>query len=122
MKITLKGVPPSLNQTAGRKNRWDYIENKKEWTRAAHYACKASPDRPQEPFPKAMVRIDYFFKDARRHDADNYSGKYFMDGLTTAGVIKDDDLSHISVSIHGHIDRKNPRTEITVVKMWEETE
>lgn len=121
MKIVLKGVPPSLNQTAGRKNEWDYRKNKKVWTGAVHMACIAAPDRPKEPLTEALVRVDYYFPSARRHDADNYSGKYLFDGLTSAGVIVDDDLAHICTAISGHVDRKNPRTEITVVKMWEET-
>lgn len=121
MKIVLKGTPPSLNQIAGRKNEWDYRKNKKVWTNAVHMACMASAERPKVPFTQAMVRIDYYFSSARRHDADNYSGKYLLDGLTTAKVIVDDDLAHICTAIHGHVDRANPRTEITVVKMWEET-
>lgn len=117
MRITIKGVPPSLNQTAGRQNVWAYRTNKKVWTDTVYFACMNAKDRPKEPLPFALVRIDYYFNSARRHDADNYSGKYLLDGLTKAGVIVDDDLAHIATAIHGHIDRKNPRTEITVMEM-----
>ena len=117
MKIVLKGVPPSLNQTSGRQNPWSYRSNKRAWTEAVQLACKAAPGRPVAPYTKALVRIDYYFSSARRHDADNYSGKYLLDGLTRAGVIADDDLAHISTAIHGHVDRQRPRTEITVIAL-----
>lgn len=119
MKITLKGTPPSLNKFMGRKNEWDYRAEKTNWTRAVLYAAKAAKDRPAQPLEKAEVRIDYFFRTAVRHDADNYCGKFLLDGLTKAKIIADDDFAHISLTVHGHIDRQNPRTEITVTKMWE---
>ena len=75
--------------------------------------CKTIPHGP--PPDKAMVRIDYYFPDRRRHDADNYCGKLLLDGLTKAGVIADDDFAHISLSVHGYVDRTNPRTEINVL-------
>lgn len=119
MKITVKNTPPSLNKFMGRKNEWDYRAAKTNWTRAVLYAARAAKDRPEQPLEKAFVRIDYFFKTAVRHDADNYCGKFLLDGLTKAKVIADDDFGHISLTVHGHIDRENPRTEITVTRMWE---
>ena len=65
----------------------------------------------------ARVTITYFFPTRARHDADNYSGKYLLDGLTIAGVIVDDDLKHISTTIRGEYDKDNPRTEIEVEEL-----
>lgn len=117
MKIVLRGTPPSMNAFAGRENVWEYRKAKEYWTRLVWSKCLN--DR-QKKFEHAMVRIDYWFDSSRRHDADNYAGKFLLDGLTKAGVIADDDLAHISTSIHGHVDRENPRTEITVTRMWDE--
>jgi len=117
VKITLKGVPPSLNATAGRKNVWQYRQDKNAWTSAVYLTCKACKDRPAQPFQKARVEITYFFPTRARHDADNYAGKYLMDGLTQAGVIIDDDLAHISTLIAGDYDKHNPRTEIRIIEM-----
>lgn len=114
MRITLKGIPPSLNVTAGRQNVWEYRQNKATWTQAVYMKCKACKDRPAAPYEKAKVTITYYFGDRRRHDADNYAGKYLLDGLTKAGVIVDDDLKHITTTIVGEYDKANPRTEITV--------
>ena len=114
MRIILKGIPPSLNVTAGRKNVHEYRRNKAMWTQAVYMKCKASKERPKQPFEKARVTITYYFGDRRRHDADNYAGKYLLDGLTKAGVIVDDDLKHITTTIVGEYDKANPRTEIEV--------
>lgn len=116
IKLTLKGVPPSLNRFAGRENAWEYRKTKTEWTDAVFWAIKAQGTRLPKPFDRAVVTITYFFPDNRRHDADNYSGKFLLDGLTRGGVIVDDDLKHITPIIEGEIDRKNPHTEIRVVE------
>ena len=39
---------------------------------------------------------------------------------TKAGAIKDDDFSHIALVVYGHVDKVDPRTEITVTRMWAE--
>ena len=119
MTIVLPGVPPSLNATAGRKNVWAYREAKAEWTRRVWGACMAHKNRPKEPWEKSLVEITYYFPDRRRRDADNYAGKYLLDGLKKAGVIVDDDLNHISTVIHGDYDKDNPRTEIAISTMQE---
>ena len=118
MKIVLKGVPPSLNRFAGRLNNWEYRNAKKHWTDAVQWACRV--EKVRETPEKALVRIDYFFPDNRRHDADNYCGKLLLDGLTKAGAIKDDDFSHIALVVYGHVDKVDPRTEITVTRRWAE--
>ena len=117
MKIILEGVPPSCNRFNGRKNIWAYRRAKEEWTAIVCALCRSCPERPKAPWKKALVRIDYFFPDKRRRDEDNYSGKLFMDGLTRAGVIADDSFWVISKAIHAHLDRNNPRTEITIISL-----
>lgn len=120
MTIVLKGVPPSLNVMAGRQNVWEYRKTKALWTNAVKMTCMASAERPREPFEKAVVEITYFFPTQGRHDADNYAGKFLLDGLTKAGVIVDDDLKHISTMIRGGYDKVNPRTEIVITEIKEE--
>ena len=117
MKVILKGIPPSLNKTAGRNNTWEYRNSKKLWTQAVWTACRANKDRPKEPYQYALVEITYYFPTRARHDADNYAGKFLLDGLTKAKVIVDDDLKHIRTMIIGDHDPKNPRTEINVIEL-----
>ena len=114
MRIILKGVPPSLNRFAGRKNEHEYRAEKERWTRAVYYTAKASKDRPAEPWEHADVEIMYYFPDRRRRDPDNYSGKFLLDGLTKANVIVDDSMDHIRLHIGGDVDRREPRTVITI--------
>ena len=119
MRITLKGVPPSLNRFAGRQHSWEYRDAKSYWTQLVWAASRASKDRPAKPMEKADVEILYYFPTRSRHDADNYSGKFLLDGLTKAGVIVDDDLAHIRTHIAGDYDKREPRTVITVKEVEE---
>ena len=114
MRITLRGCPPSLNQFAGRENANEYRAAKSQWTRTVFYTARACKDRPAEPYQLADVEIMYYFPTRGRHDADNYAGKFLLDGLTKAGVIVDDDMSHIRLHIAGGYDKRQPRTVITV--------
>lgn len=112
MRIELNGTPPSLNKFAGRENSWEYREEKSAWTQKVWAACLSA--RPKKPYERSVVTITYFFPTAARHDADNYAGKFLLDGLTKAKVIVDDDLKHIITVIRGEVDRKNPHTVIEV--------
>ena len=115
IRITLKGVPPSLNRFAGRMNTNEYRHEKKIWTDAVGWSVKAIKDRPPT-FQKANVYILYYFPTAGRHDPDNYAGKFLLDGLTQAGVIADDRFGCIKLHLDGAVDRDNPRTVITVTE------
>lgn len=112
IRIVLKGVPPSLNRFAGRQNSNEYRHEKKTWTDAVAWSVKGQ--RPSKPYDKASVEILYYFPDGRRRDPDNYSGKLLLDGLTQAGIIADDSFAHITLHVAGAVDKREPRTVITV--------
>lgn len=62
-------------------------------------------------------RIDFitYFKTNRRHDLDNISPKFILDGFVEAGLIADDDYKHIeSLTIRCGIDKDNPRMEFVI--------
>ena len=80
MKITVPAIPPSLNRFAGRKNDREYQAKKREWKDLVYCLCIP---KPKKALDKAIVTIIYYFKDKRRRDPDNYSGKMIMDGITT---------------------------------------
>lgn len=109
MKFIIPKIPPTINKFIGRTNIWEYQKVKKEWRDLCTYL-----DKPARPFEKASVVITFYFKDKRRHDADNYQ-KFLLDGLVDAGIIIDDDFEHITVTCRGDYDRQEPRTEIEVV-------
>ena len=107
---TIPMIPPSLNKYAGRENAWEYRHAKAEWRDICCAYCR--PKRPPPVF--AAVQITYYFRDRRRHDADNYC-KLLLDGLVAAGVITDDDFAHISLSLAAGYDKDNPRVVVEVL-------
>ena len=117
IRIVLPGVPPSLNRYAGRENTNEYRRDKKDWMAIVGWAVKGH--RPKEPFGRAKVEILYYFRDKRRHDPDNYSGKFLLDGLREAGVISDDCFGKVTLHLDGAVDREHPRTVITVTEVIE---
>ena len=75
------------------------------------FCCKPIP---KKPITKAKVTLKYYFKDKKRRDPDNYSGKFILDGLVKSGVIKDDSFNNISLALEAGYDKDNSRTEIIV--------
>ena len=104
-----------MNQIAGKSDPWTYRKAKQEWTEKVFFIARTAKDRPKEPYDKADVYILYHFPDKRRRDADNYCGKFLLDGLTKAGVIVDDSFNHISLHIDGTTGKPS-RTEITIIE------
>ena len=109
-KYIIPMLPPSLNKFAGRQNVWEYRQLKQEWKQAICLFCRV---RPKAPLEKAVVSIHYVFPDRIRRDPDNYSGKMILDGLTAAGVIKDDSFSCIELKLSAEVG-KGGQTVITV--------
>lgn len=118
MKITVNAIPPSNNQFMGNSHsHYEYHRVKEEW----HWLIKAAiKERPGKPYEKSKVTITYFFKDKRRRDPDNYSGKFILDALTKEGIISDDSFDAVTLVLaKGEPDNKNPRTEIEVKEITE---
>ncbi len=118
-KYIIKKIPPSNNQFIGRNARWKYQEIKKQW---AGMICLICRPKPSQPLEKAVVTLTYYFKDKRRRDPDNYSGKMILDGLVRSGILQDDSFSNIDLVLRGDYDKNNPRTEIEISernKQWQ---
>ena len=110
---TIPDIPPSLNKYAGRENVWAYRADKKQWQALCAAYCRP---KPSEPIKKCVVRITYFFRTMQRHDPDNYSGKFILDGLREAGIIEDDSFKNVELHLCGSYDKENPRTEIMIME------
>lgn len=115
-RYIISDIPPSNNKFLGRENRWEYQNIKKQWAELIAVYCRP---RPEEPLPKAVVTLVYHFKDNRRRDPDNYSGKMILDGLTKAGIIADDSFSCIDLQLRAICDKKGI-TEIFVQEIADE--
>ena len=92
-----------------------------DWRPMARKALKDYPKakrRNGEDDQAVIKAVEFALKmqDAypNAHDADNYAGKFLLDGLTKAGVIVDDDMAHIRLHIGCDYDKANPRTVITI--------
>ena len=112
-KYTIPHIPPSINNYIGRTNVFEYQREKVTWKEYCMAYCRP---KPQKPPKKVMVKLSFYFKDNRRHDADNYQ-KFIMDGLVTARVIQDDDFAHCTTFCEGFVDKNNPRTEIEITEV-----
>ena len=77
--------------------------------------------RPKKPFERAIVNITYYFKDRRRRDPDNYSGKMLLDPLVKEGILIDDSFDVVTLVLDGKVDKQNPRTEIEIRSVENET-
>lgn len=109
-RYTIPEIPPSNNKFIGRENRWEYQGIKKQW--AGYIAALCCP-KPPEPLSHASVTLLYHFRDKRRRDPDNYSGKMILDGLTAAGIIADDSFGCINLFLKAVVDGRG-ETEIFV--------
>lgn len=105
-------IPPSNNKYLGRTNRFEYQADKNDWAYNIYAYCNP---KPKEPIKKSLVMITYYFKDRRKHDPDNFSGKFILDGLVSSGIIEDDSFSNIDLKLVGKYDKDNPRTEILII-------
>ncbi len=114
LKYLIKAIPPSNNQFIGRNARWKYQDVKKQWADLISIVCTP---KPVQPYKKAEITLTYYFKDKRRRDPDNYSGKMILDGLVKAGILQDDSFNNIDLLLRGNYDKDNPRTEINIKEL-----
>lgn len=64
---------------------------------------------------KCEMRFVTYFETHHRHDNDNNSPKFILDGLTESGLIVDDDSEHVNpLILECYVDKENPRTEIYI--------
>ncbi len=115
MVIVVNDIPPSNNKYMGNSHNFnEYRRDKDEWHRLVCEALINHTDKPKEPYAKAIVHIKYYFKDGRKRDPDNYSGKFILDPLVDEGVLADDSFGVVTLRLSGFIDKNNPRVEIEV--------
>lgn len=114
IKFTVPDIPPSNNKYMGNSNSHHiYREDKQQWEALIGWSVRAAGWRG-EPLPRALVRITYHFKDRRRRDPDNYSGKFILDGLKAAGVIEDDSFQNVKLELIGEFGCRKKETVIEV--------
>ena len=115
VKIVINDIPPSNNEYMGNSHNFNaYRREKERW----HWLIKSAlKEKPKKPIEKAIVNITYYFKDKRRRDPDNYSGKMLLDPLVREGVLIDDSFKVVTLVLSAEHDKNNPRTEIEI-RCW----
>ena len=64
---------------------------------------------------KCEVHQKIYYPTGRRHDNDNTTPKFILDGLVDGGMIVDDDSSHIvKLTLECAVDNERPRTELYI--------
>ncbi len=64
---------------------------------------------------KCEISQTIFYPTNRRHDLDNSTPKFVLDGLVESGMIVDDDSKHIvKLTLECSVDSENPRTELNI--------
>lgn len=114
MKIVINEIPPSNNEYMGNSHSFNkYRREKQRW----HWLIKSAlskAEKPKKPIEKAVVHITYYFKDKRRRDPDNYSGKMLLDPLVREGILTDDSFKVVTLVLSASHDKNNSRTEIEI--------
>ena len=93
MKIKIPYMPPNWNDyiNAERTNKYKANNLKQQETQIMMYFCKGK--RYAGGYPVQITLRPHY--SAYRQDLDNFRYKGLLDGLVSAGVIKNDNLKHI---------------------------
>lgn len=109
-----KPIPPSLNQWTNMHFQKRNTE-KQNWKDFIVWLVKTEGYK-NKMIERCRMTMLFFFPTKHRHDADNYTPKWILDGLTESGMLVDDDFEHlnsITLGGGGH-DKENPRVEILI--------
>lgn len=65
---------------------------------------------------KCEISQIIYYPNNRRHDPDNSTPKFVLDGFVDSGMIVDDDSKHIKrLILSCDVDKEHPRTELTLM-------
>ncbi|WP_308636131.1 hypothetical protein [Paenibacillus silvisoli] len=91
--LRIDGMPPNLNKY--RNMHYHVLDKeKKRW---AAIVKQLVQEQDIQPMTRIHQRYEFWFKDRREHDADNYAccAKFINDGLVDAGILPRDNFDHI---------------------------
>lgn len=91
--IRINNMPPNLNVYRNLHFR-TLDKEKKEWAKIVKMIVLEQKIKPMERIHQVY---EFFFKDKREHDPDNYAccAKFLNDGLVGAGILPRDNFDHI---------------------------
>lgn len=91
--LKVNNLPPTQNELR-RMHFQTIAKEKSEWEKIIWFLTK---EQKISPVQKANVTYEFFFKDEKRRDPDNYaaSAKMIQDGLVKAGILPDDNFDYV---------------------------
>lgn len=114
IKLTLKTLPLSINQTYKRgKNSFYKSREAKDAQEAMGWEAR-SQYRGKPLIGPLKLQIGFWWPDRRKHDLDN-GLKLLLDSMT--GILWDDDSQIREMGLSKATDKENPRIEIEVVEL-----
>lgn len=115
IRLVIDDIPSTDNRYKGRLNVHEYRQEKKRWLEIVHWTCIAQ--KVQKVTVPCKVRLTYHFRGQGRRDPDNYSGKFILDGLVSAGVLEDDSFRHIVLELRAEFGSLKARTVIEIEEL-----
>lgn len=118
-KFVIPGSLPGLNMliAANRANRYKGAKLKKDADLQCVAAIRKCRVGAVKKYP-VEIRVWFYEKDKRR-DIDNIfsGGKYILDALQEAGILKGDGQKYVCRLRYGHhTDPVNPRIEVEIIE------
>lgn len=91
--LRIEGIPMNLN-TYRNAHYFQLNKEKSEWE---HVVAVAVNQQGIKPVDRCRIEMEFYFKDKRRHDPDNYAccAKFILDGLVKASILPDDNFDVI---------------------------
>ncbi len=117
LDFTVNGPPKPWQRTQGKGGKRFKAQETRRYQRFVGYAALAVRGAQVPAWPldaRYRMHVHAFFGDRRRRDIDNVS-KQLMDALN--GVLWDDDSQVDELFVKRHVDREEPRAEVTVEVM-----
>lgn len=97
LQLTIEGLPP-MNTSDSRGSHWSHSKLKRTWGNRVWAAVRLAypgTGKPPKPLERAHVTIVRCSQSEPDYDNLVQGGKFLLDGLVLAGVLKDDKPSVI---------------------------
>lgn len=113
MKFVVPGTPPSKSNAYKISHKRMYKSQAcRDWEKLSAECARKAPGLPYEPLSnKIGIRIQVYFKDARRRDLDGIL-KAALDSWN--GVVYQDDSQVEELQLKKFIDADDPRIEVEI--------
>lgn len=118
MKLRIDYMPPNWNKYINMERKNKYIANNLKQKEKQITYLVASRKRYAGNYPVELILKPHY--SAMRQDLDNFRYKGLLDGLVSAGVLKNDNLKHIQRIVIEPVFDNEECVEIEIRELGEE--